>query len=124
VGSSRDGGDGVVVGEPKGLVRARHQAEIATRRATHALLKPNPLHPGDVLEQPEQRCRRRNEATAGLLLGEGVEGLLNGVAVLLDEGIELDAFLVEQHLERALEASSHRAGRAATVARGSSRLAP
>ena len=43
-----------------------HQAELLTGRTADALLEPHPLHPGDVLEQPEQRRRRRDEPARGL----------------------------------------------------------
>jgi hypothetical protein len=114
----RDGGDGVVVAEPERLVRGLHQAQRPTGRAADALLEPHPLHPRDVLDQPEQRRRRRDEAAAGLLLGEAVEGRLEGAAVLLDERVELGALVVERHVERAHQSLPPAAGRGRTRARG------
>ena len=112
-----DRGDGVVVGEPEGLVRALHQAQLPTGRAADALLEPHPLHPHDVLEQPEQRRRRRDEPAAGLLLSEAVQGRLEGAAVLLDERVELGALVVQQYVERAFQSLPSRRRPGATTAR-------
>jgi len=38
----RDRGDGVVVAEPKGLIRTLYQAELPARRAADAFLKTTP----------------------------------------------------------------------------------
>jgi len=40
-----------------------------------------------------------DEPAAGLLLGEAVEGHFEGAPVLLDERIELGAFVVQRHVE-------------------------
>jgi hypothetical protein len=81
-------------------VSRKDSSELPTGRAADALLEPHPLHPRDVLEQPEQRRRGRDEVATGLLLGEAVEGHLEGAAVLLDERVELGAFVVQRHIER------------------------
>jgi hypothetical protein len=60
----------------------------------------HPLHPRDVPEQSEQRRRRRDKPAAGLVFGEAVEGHLEGASVLLHERLELDALVVQQHVER------------------------
>lgn len=94
-----DTDDGVVVIDHEGLRRTANQAELNPRPAPDAFLEPHSLHPRHMLEQPEKRCGRRDQAFPRLLLGDTIEGCLDRDPVVLDERLELSTVIVHQYLE-------------------------
>jgi hypothetical protein len=87
--------DGVLISECEGAVDRVGDSDLGVGATRHGLVEPDPLDEGDVLEQAEERRRRRDEPHPGLVLGQAV-----------DAGVERRAVLVDQLFEALAERAS------------------